>query len=132
MVWAEQWSYKIDGVEVNDHVHYITQVPELETGSDDDVILIPVDGREPAYIRNQAKEGIYTFLIAVTDANDWATWAARRASLFAIFTPGRHTFTVQARGMASPLSTTIIVRGRSTAAKERRVAVNTVVPKPIF
>lgn len=132
MAWAEQWTYKIDGVHINLHGSgFITQIPELENEFDDDVVLVPIDGREPAYIRNQPKEGTYTLLISVDNAGAWASWNSAMNTLRGLLTKGRHTLTVQARGMAAERSTTIIVRGSMASAKERRVAYPVLATTPI-
>lgn len=125
------WSYKIDGVQLNTGSTFLVQIPELESEFDDDVILVPIDGREPAYIRNQPKEGIYTLLINVMNAGDWATWQTRMNVLRALLTKGAHLLTVQARGMASEKSTTVVVRGSIVAFDERRVVYQTLVTTPI-
>jgi hypothetical protein len=132
VAWSEQWTIKVDGTHLNGQgSNFITSIPELETGSDDEVILVPIDGSPPAYIRNQPKECIYTFLIAMKGTS-WAAYQTQMNTLRGILGRGPHTLEVQVRGMVAPASTTIIVRGWSVAPKERRVAVTAVVPVPIF
>lgn len=132
MSWAEQWSYKIDGTEVNDRTNFFTQVPELENTPQMDVILKTVDGDYPSFIRVQPKEMGYTFIIAMTPCT-WATYQSRLQTLKTIFTPGTHTFTVQARGQASPTSVTIVATGSlSIMPKERIITISVIAPKPVF
>jgi hypothetical protein len=131
MAWTGVWTYKIDGVHINlQGSGLITHIPELENEFDDDVVLVPVDGRAPAYIRNQPKEGIYTLMISA-GAVDWATWQTRMNTLRALLTKGQHTLAVQARGMAAEKSTIVIVRGSMVAAKERAIVYPLLVTVPI-
>lgn len=131
MVWSEQWSYKIDGTEVNDRTNFFVVVPELDHDFEQEAIMVSVQGDYPSFIRNQPKEGAYTFIVSMTNCT-WATYQTRLATLKAIFSNGIHTFTVQARGMASAKSVTLVVQGITVQAKERVVTVRTIAPKPVF
>lgn len=132
MAWTEQWSYKIDnGTELNDKTTYVCQVPELDTVFEQEAITVAVDGEYPSFIRMQPREGAYTFIINMSACN-WITYRTRITALKAIFTPGLHTFTAQARGMANPLSVPVVVKGMVVDAKIRQVVVSTLAPRPIL
>lgn len=131
MSWNEQWSIKIDGVELNDITTYFTEIPEIENIPEDDVVTVPIDGRAPAYIRNQPVEAHYTILIASRPCT-WEMWSTRITSLKALLTRGSHTLTVQVRGMAAAASTTVVIKGMMIEAKNRRVAVSLVAMTPIL
>jgi hypothetical protein len=132
MAWAEVWSIQVDGHELNDLTNYVTQIPEIEDLPADDIILVPIDGAPPAYIRSQPKEAIYSILLSMKPCN-WATYQAHMASLRSILPKGVPlTLQVQIRGMSSPMSTIIIVRSWAVNAKQRSIAVTTVAPVPLF
>lgn len=131
MAWAEQWSYKVDGHEVNDKSNFISSIPELDTGSDHDIVLFTIAGDYPIFVRAQPTDATMNLLIQMTQCS-WATFQTRLTTLKGWLTPGRHTLTVQARGMTAAKSMTIIVKGMSIEAKGRRVAVTLIVPKPVL
>lgn len=131
MAWAGQWTYKIDGTHINGNgSNLITQIPELENSFEDTVVEVPVDGREPSYIRNQPQSGIYTILIDRGDCS-WADWHATMASLTSLMSKGPHTLTAQARGMPAEKSCQIIIRSWVPSATERKIAFQAVAMAPI-
>lgn len=133
MAWNEQWSVKVDGgVELNDHVNYVTEVPQIDDVPDWDVKIVPIDGTYPAYVRADPTSGVYTVNVQMS-ACSYATFRTRMAALDAMFTMGAsHTLTVQVRGMPSALSVTIIPRGKAVDAKLRKVTYNCHVPVPVL
>lgn len=133
MVWAEQWSVKVDGgIELNDHVNYLTEVPQLDDVPDWDVKQVPIDGTYPAYIRSDPTSGAYTVNIQMTSCT-WATFRSRLATLDAIFTMGAtHTLAVQVRGMSASKSVVIVPRGKVVDPKLRKVTYACFVPVPVL
>lgn len=136
MAWNEQWSYKIDGYELNRNASnpsgvFITQIPELDNQFEQDVILVDVDGDYPAFVRTQPREGNYTILISMLPCS-WANYQYRLSTLKTKLSPGQHTLTVQARGMTTAKSVPIVVKSMQVDAKIRLVTVAAVVPRPVL
>lgn len=134
MSWTGVWSIKVDGTELNTAPtggSFIAEIPEIEDIAQMDVVSVAIDGSYPAFIRLQPREGTWTLNIAMKPCS-WATWQTNLATLSAILTPGVHTLTVQIRGQSSPLSTTIVVKGRMTAPKQRALSYTLFVPKPVL
>jgi hypothetical protein len=130
MVWDGVWSLKVDGTQLHDPASgYFAEIPEWDTGSDDEVILVAIDGSAPAYIRNQPKEATYTLLLAHAGC-DWAAWDEYLAWIRSACSRGPHILTAKVRGMADEADVPVVVRGMMVAAKERRIVVSLVVPKP--
>lgn len=131
MTWSEQWSYKIDGgIELNDIVNFVTQVPQIDDIPDFNIVSVPIDGTYPVFIRADPSSGIYTFLIQMSACSN-AVFRSRLATLDGIFTPSMHTFTFQARGMPSAKSVQLFPRGRLVAFKQRQVVYTCHVPVPV-
>lgn len=134
MVWSEQWSIKIDGNELNSvrtGGNFLAEIPQLENMPDYDPVIVPMDGAYPAFIRLQPRESAWALNIAMKPC-DWATWQTQLQSLKAVLTAGVHTLTVQVRGMPSPVSTTVVVRGMMVEPKARVLSVQLLVPKPVL
>lgn len=131
-VWSGYWSIKVDGIELNDFVNFVTQVPEIEHLQQQRVILSPVDGDYPAYIRSQPMEAPLTFLIAMT-ASDASGFDTKLAQLRAIFSQSSyHTVQVQIRGMPNPQSMRFIVESLSPDYKTRTATVQAIAPRPVL
>ena len=131
MPWLEQWSYKIDGTEINDRTTLFTQIPELSNVFEQDIILAQIDGDYPVYIRTQPTEGRISFLINIAYSSP-ASFDTTLTSLKALFTQVPHTLTVQARGMSTTKTLTFIPQGMMVDYKQRLVTVSAVVPKPVL
>lgn len=133
MTWDGVWSHKVDGVQLNDLVTFITQVPEVENGFEQTVIMAPRDGDYPAFIRLQPTEGRITFLIAVKGAHTAALWHDRVATLKSIFTPGMHVYSTQVRGMPAIVGFRFVFPGGLMLDYSHRLAsASCVVPKPVL
>lgn len=131
MAWSEQWTYVVDGVNLNDHVNYVCFIPELQTIPQSRVILAPIDGDFPVFVRAQPMEATYTFLIAVKGAKSAVLWDTLSYQLLSLFTPGvLHTAQVQVRGMTGPRSFQFAVESAQADYRTRTMAVQTVAPKP--
>lgn len=130
-MWSEQWSLKVDGHELNDRTNFLVEIPELDDQSADDIVLVTIAGDYPIYVRSQPTDATWNLLIQMTPCN-WATYQTRLATLRSYLSSGRHTITVQRRGMAAAKSATVIVKGWAIDAKSRKVAVTLVVPKPVL
>lgn len=128
---ATSWSYKIDDVEINDGISFVTQVPEIDNSANFDIVLAQIDGDYPVLVRTQQVESVYTFLIAMTPCN-WSTYNTRMSLLRTLFSPGSHTFKVQARGMDMPREVSIIAQTMIVQPKERQISVKTVAHKPVL
>jgi hypothetical protein len=136
MAWNEQWSFKIDGTEINRNASnptgtFIVQIPELENQFEQDAILVEIDGDYPAFVRMQPREGQYTILISMTPCT-WGDYQTRLQTLKTLLSPGQHTLTVQARGMPTAKSVVIVVKSMQIDAKIRLVTVAAVVPRPVL
>jgi hypothetical protein len=131
MAWSAQWSLKIDGSQLNDKSNYYAEIPELDTGSDHDIILVNIAGDYPLFVRAQPMDATMNLLIQMTPCN-WATYRTRLATLQALLTPGRHTLEVQVRGMTAAKTMMVVVKGMAIEAKTRKVAVTLIVPKPVL
>lgn len=137
MVWANIWSYDVDGTELNDaslspNGLYVCMVPEIQNSAPRTVILQERDGDTPVFIRSQVQAGSYTFLIAMKDASvsDWDTRFAALQTLFDL--SSYHTLTVKVRGMPEPKSVQFIVENLQADFKTRTVVVSTVAPNPVL
>lgn len=126
------WSHKIDGgIELNDVVNFVTQVPQVQDIPDWDVKSVPIDGTYPTFIRADPSPGIYTFLIQMSSCTD-PVYDSRLATLDAIFTIGvAHTHTFRVRGMGAAKSVVVIPRGRIINFKQRQVVYTCYVPVPV-
>jgi hypothetical protein len=132
MVWAEQWSYKIDGVEINDKVNFLVNVPDLENAFGlVDPVMVQIPGDYPVFIRTQPRDATINIQINMTSCS-WAVFYSRLTGLRALLSPGPHTLTAQVRGMPDEKSLTIIVIGFDTAPKMRAVNVQAVIPAPVW
>lgn len=133
-MWNEQWSYKIDGYELNRNAsnptgNYHVQIPELQNLPEQEVILAPIDGDYPAFVRNQPKEANWTILIAVRP-NTPADWYTELTNIQTRLSAGLHTLTVQARGMTVEATVKIVVKSMNIDYKQRLITVAAVVPNP--
>ncbi len=132
MVWANIWSYDVDGTELNDLVNYVCMVPEIQNTQPRRIILADRDGDWPVFIRSQKQGGTYTFLIAMKNA-EIADWDTRYAALETLFNPDSyHTLTVQVRGMPDSKSVQFNVESIQGDYKTRTVVVSTVAPRAIL
>ncbi len=134
MAWAEQWSIKVDGNEVNSigtGGPYSCMVPEVGWVPERQVLTVDRDWNFPVAVGLQPMGGNYTFLIAMKSCN-WATWHTQSEQLKSWFSIGAHTFTFQVRGMPTPKSVVGIVRGIMDSPVERRVTVLVTVPEPVL
>lgn len=122
------WTHKVDGHEINDRVKYLTDVPEIDNLPDHDLLLFPIAGDWPAFIRAQPREGILTFNVQMMPCT-WETYQERLAELSGWLTPGVHTYTFQVRGMAAPATLYVVFRNRVVDAASRRLTFAAVVPK---
>jgi hypothetical protein len=133
MPWAEQWSYLVDGTNVNDHINYVCQIPEIDNMQNQDVILAQIAGDHPVFIRSQPAEGRLTFNVALKGAGPPATYRTRMDALAALFAQGtRHTLTVQARGMGAAKTLRFYVEGTMVDYTRRLLSVRAVAPKPVL
>lgn len=133
MSWSEQWSYVVDGTELNDLESYHCFVPEIDNIQTRRVITQEVEGDYPVFIRSQPMEGIYTFMIAFKGAEDPVMYQSRVDAIKELFDPSSlHTFTVQARGMSIPKSTQIVTESVTPDYRTRTVVVQCAAPRPIL
>ena len=130
---GEIWSVKVDGgIELNDIVNFMTQIPQIDDIPDWDMKTFPVDGTYPTFIRADPTSGIYTVLIQMSACTN-AVYQSRLATLNAIFSIGAaHVLAVRVRGMTAALSVTIIPRGRVINFKQRQVVYTCYVPVPVL
>jgi hypothetical protein len=134
LAWAEQWSIKVDGNEVNtigQGGYLSTQVPEVGWDNEVEVVWQSRDNTYPVAVALRPTAGNLTFLIQMKPCT-WATWESQLTTLRMWFTTGPHLFTFQIRGMPAPLSMAGIVKGMQTSPKERRLVVSAVVPNPVL
>jgi hypothetical protein len=125
------WSYRINALELNDGINFVTSVPEIENESEDDVILVPIDGDYPKFVRLQPREAQYTFLIAMRPCS-WPVYQSRLAQLKSVFTQGSSIeLEFQIRGMTTPKSVNIQVKHFLIDPKQRLVTVSAIVARPI-
>lgn len=131
MSWANQWSYKVDGHELNDITNYFTQIPEIDNDPEQDPVMVEMEAGYPWLVRLQPVQGAYTILVQMRSC-PWDVYQSRLAQLKGWLAPGVHTLTVQARGMGSAKSLTVVTRGMMVDAKLRRLAVTAVAPVPVW
>lgn len=132
-MWNEQWVIKVDGTHLNDHVKYVTMVPELGSLQPGRVVLAERDGDFPVFIRRQPAEGSLTFLIAMKGASTAALYDTRKNELDALFSPDQyHTLTAQIRGMPDPKSLRFVVESTQPDFKTRTMVVFATAPKPVL
>ena len=133
MPWSNQWTIGVDGTQLNDHVKYVTTVPELQVTPSQRIVLAERDGDFPVFIRSQPSPGNLTFLIAMKNAGNPTVWDTRLAELKALFATGvYHTLTAQVRGMDSAKSMRFITEGIQPDFVTRTVVVFTVAPRPVL
>ena len=133
MAWSHQWTLKVDGTNLNDHVKYVCTVPELQSIAPGRVVLAQIDGDYPAFIRRQPAEGSFTFLIAMKNASTDVLWDERLAELTALFDPtAYHTLAAQIRGMGTEQSARFVVESMQVDYKTRTVVVFTTAPNPVL
>jgi hypothetical protein len=136
MAWQGVWSYKVDGVELNDGVKFIAMVPEVDNVTPQQVVLAPRDGDYPVFIRSQPQAGNFTILIAVKSAAMGMNagnpeWQARIAELKTLFSPDQyHTLSVKVRGMSNYKSVKFVVESMQADFRSKTVVVSTVAPNP--
>jgi hypothetical protein len=125
------WSYRVGALELNDGISFVTSVPEIENASEDDVILVPIDGDYPRFVRLQPREAQYTFLIAMKPCS-WPVYQSRLNQLKSVFTQGASVeLEFQVRGMTEPMSVNIQVKNFLIDPKKRLVTVSAIVARPI-
>lgn len=136
------WTYRIDALDVNDWANYVVEeLPELDNATIYDLILVPMAGDFPWYVRSQPTEGQFTLNLTAVQPNPFGgnpvactetQWALRLAALRAVLTPGLHTLTVKARGMTAEKSVQIALRSMATAYKTRGISLSLTAPTPEF
>jgi hypothetical protein len=130
VAWAEQWSYKIDGTEINSGA-FITDIPDLDSIGSVEAITVPIPNDYPVFIRTQPLDSTININTQMRPCS-WAAFQTNLATLRGILTPGPHTLTAQVRGMAAAKSLTIIVTSTAVEAKGRRVSTQALVPRPVW
>jgi hypothetical protein len=130
MAWAEQWSIKVDGTEINTG-NFITEIPDLDSIGSVDAVLVTIPNDYPVFIRTQPLDSTININTQMKPCA-WATFQTNLATLRGILTPGLHTLTVQVRGMATAKSLTIVVKSMAVEAVGRRVSTQALVPTPVF
>lgn len=132
MVWAEDWSYLVNGHQLNDRTKYFTQIPEIDNTPDYTMVTVPIDGTYPSLIRADPTSGTWSILIQMVPC-DWATYQTQLGELrgwLPIGVPA--TLAVQIRGMGASLSALIVPKNLITVAKNRSVAITCHVPIPVL
>ena len=133
MAWNEQWTYVVDGTNLNDHVNTVCEIPEIDNVFGHDVILAQIAGDHPVFIRSQPGEGRLTINVALKGAGLNSTYRTRIDSLRTLLSQGvRHTLTVQVRGMSGSKSLKFYVEGSMVDYKRRLLSVRCVAPKPVL
>jgi hypothetical protein len=133
LAWNEEWLYEIDGVSINDHQSFFCMVPELDNMAEQDLILAPLAGDYPVFIRAQPREGRLTFNIAAGKGCTAVLWQTRLATLRTLFAQGvRHQLVVKARGMATTKSVYFYAEGMMTDYRTRIVSVRAIAPRPVL
>lgn len=134
MAWNEEWTYVVDGLNVNDLALYSCAIPELDNLMQRDIILAQIAGDWPAYIRSQPVEGRFTFNIALLGAGSSPVYRARIDNLRdVVFKQGPyHTLVVKARGMAATRSMDFLVEGGMADYTRRICSFRALAPKPVL
>jgi len=140
MAWNEQWSYRVkvagsggSGTELNDRTTMFCEIPELDNIMSQDIVMAPLAGDYPVFIRSQPTEGRLTFNIALRDAGAPGTYRSRIDALKALFAHNtKMKLTVQARGMAETKSLYFYVEGSMTDYKRRLISFRVLAPKPVL
>jgi hypothetical protein len=133
MVWNNEWTIDVDGTALNDHVSYITTIPELQALPPQRVVLAPIDGDYPVFIRSQPAEGSLTFLIAMKGAGNPTVWDTRITALTTLFATGiYHTLTAKVRGMPNARSMRFITESLQPDFRTRTVVVYATAPRPVL
>ena len=130
---AVKWSHKIDGVELNDFVDYVTNVPEASNGPGYQVLLTEMQARTPVFNRQQPLDGRFTFLTYILMDSD-ADYQALLTQLMALYGPGAHTYEYTAPGQSVGQSTTVYFDGSPAVdlAGVGAVTARAVAPNPVF
>ena len=128
MVWTGQWSYKVDGTEINDRVNQFCQIPELSNRPERTLRWAQVDGDYPVVVAQQPEAGRITFLIAMRAISD-SDFDTRIRALDRLFGDGSHTLIVQARGMAVERALVFWVESTMVDYKQRLFAATASVPR---
>ena len=124
------WSYKLDGVELNDYVYFLAEIPEIDNVADMEPVLIPVDGDYPVFLRLQPAGRILSVNIQIMPCS-WALYSSRLNWIKTSFDGGPHLLTVQAHGMSIPKSINVYTTSIAIGdPKSRRVSVQVTAPEP--
>lgn len=128
---AGEWSYKVDGTEVNDKVNQFAQIPELSNRVNYDLITQDVDGDFPAPVRMQPRGSRLTFLIAMRNLGE-ADFDARVRALDRLFSPGAHVLTAQARGMVVERAMNFYCETTNVDYRQRLYTASCVAPRSVW
>jgi hypothetical protein len=135
------WTYTVNGLNVNDGANFLTvDVPELDNVAPKDVVLVPMAGDFPWFVRSQPREGTFTLNLVLTQeqapghyiACDDAGWQTRMALLRAALVDGIFPFTQAAHGATTPKSVQVAYQGMATRFKLRLVSIQLLAPNPNF
>lgn len=104
------WSIDVDGTELNNHSWSECIVPDLDNGFAGNVIWVPIAGDISWFVRVQPQTGKYTVMVQLHSCTP-EDFQTRRAQLNALFAPGPHTLSAQARGASGARSIPVISDG---------------------